>query len=709
VWYLLILPLLVLLPFMGSYLLPPLTSYSDLLISHLPNAIFLRQALWQYHQIPLWSPTILSGYPFAANPLSGMWYPPGWLGVLIPDPWGINLAIFLHLVWGGTGLYLFLKREGLSPLSAILGGILFTALPKTIAHFGLGHITLVYAVSWTPWLFYFQGISTENHAVRRFPIYPGIILGMIALADVRWVIPAGLAWAMFALYQDLRSAAGADGTPKQLTEIISRSILQIGLALLISAPMLIPLWQYTNLSTRAAMDPGQALAYSLPPVQLLGLIFPNGHGSAEWTSYLGGVTLALLLVSILDRKHWKRYLFWWAVGALSLVFALGENVPIVRNFFFLPGIRLIRAPSRFLFLTGLSGAVLAATALDALRDGVKTNLALRRPGSILTIAGCGFFILLLASGLFTISHMNAWEALWSGCMLASASALIVFYLKNRLSWNRLAMILVALLIVDLNVVNRQVVRPVQVPPAQTGQEALLAQLNTDHSLFRVYSPSYSIPQDQAARGGLQLADGIDPLQLAGYWQAMQIASGVPSGGYSVTMPSFASAAPETDNAAYLPNPARLGLFNVKYVVSAFDLPVDGLTEIGRYGETRLYLNRLSRSRAWVQTGGPAVEMPSQDVEGISWSPEQIIVQASGPGELVLSELDYPGWTVDMDGAPGKVDRVDGVLRGVALAAGSHQVKFEFKPGVVTLGLAAAGLGWAIVLVGVFWSVRKRKA
>ena len=63
---LLVLPVAFLIPYLGEFILPPNSMYSDLLISHLPNAEFIRQSLSQWGQIPLWSPTILSGYPFFA-------------------------------------------------------------------------------------------------------------------------------------------------------------------------------------------------------------------------------------------------------------------------------------------------------------------------------------------------------------------------------------------------------------------------------------------------------------------------------------------------------------------------------------------------------------------------------------------------------------------------------------------------------------------
>ena len=51
----------------------------------------------------------------------------------------------------------------------------------------------------------------------------------------------------------------------------------------------------------------------------------------------------------------------------------------------------------------------------------------------------------------------------------------------------------------------------------------------------------------------------------------------------------------------------------------------------------------------------------------------------GPGILVLSEAWFPGWVATVDDAPAEILRADYVLRGVALAAGSHRVRFEYRP------------------------------
>src|SRR5262245_5864905 len=47
----------------------PGATFSDAVISHWPNALFLQRSL-QAGEFPLWRPLLMSGQPFAANPLS---------------------------------------------------------------------------------------------------------------------------------------------------------------------------------------------------------------------------------------------------------------------------------------------------------------------------------------------------------------------------------------------------------------------------------------------------------------------------------------------------------------------------------------------------------------------------------------------------------------------------------------------------------------
>jgi hypothetical protein len=210
--------------------------------------------------------------------------------------------------------------------------------------------------------------------------------------------------------------------------------------------------------------------------------------------------------------------------------------------------------------------------------------------------------------------------------------------------------------------------------------------------FRVYSPSYSIPQQTAAEYGLDLADGVDPLQLQAYADFMEGTTGVKNNGYSITLPTFAND-PSTDNQFAIPDADKLALLNVGYVASEFEIDLVGLELVDKFGSTYLYRLTENHPRAFIEN------KPDRVVSINRWTPNRITLTAEGPGWLVLSELMYPGWIAWVDGQQVGIEEYQGILRSIRLAGGEHEIIFEFRPLNVYLGLlicfAAMGfLGFA---------------
>jgi hypothetical protein len=188
-------------------------------------------------------------------------------------------------------------------------------------------------------------------------------------------------------------------------------------------------------------------------------------------------------------------------------------------------------------------------------------------------------------------------------------------------------------------------------------------------------------------------DGVNPLQLKTIVQFMERASGVPTERYSVTVPSF-SGEVATANANAVPNAQLLGLLSVKYVAAEFYINTKDLQLTQTFGRTRIYENLHWQPRAWLAEGGAAQIIQS--------TPNRLVMQANGPGTLVLSDVDYGGWQATVNGAWVPITPVEGLLRGVQLGAGLQTVVFEFWPTSVLVGLAISLLS----LVGVVWVWRR---
>jgi hypothetical protein len=699
-----LLPIFFLFPHTGEFIFQPASEFSDMAVSHFPNGIYIQNAAREWGALPAWSSMILSGFPLVANPLSGLHYPPGWPAFGFELPLGFHLMIFLHLILGGIGAFTFLKLSGLSEAPALFGGLLFESFPKIFAHLGAGHITLVYAVCWLPWLLVAELKSMPN--LFRW-IAPGMVLGCIALADIRWAAYSGMLWLAYSFYQWIKTEGNGahHRITGRATALWAASRATNGLAaFFLSAPLLLPLFEYLQLSTRSSLSSSDHLALSLPPAQFINLIIPNIGGNAEWILYPGAVLILLTIYAVCHQPLRRLTGFWLGVIAASLLIATGSYLPFLEYFYRLPVLNLLRVPSRVIFLVGFAFSVVSAYSLQDI-IGTRTNPNRQKDWSTPVMFAITVFVILMAAGVWVFVNqvLVKVQFLWSGVVLLLGFILIQAFLKGKLSPGLFFVFLTSIALIDTVGVNSLslVYRSRQAVLSQ-GVEVVdyLSTLN-DQEPYRTYSPSYSIPQQTSSYHRVELADGVDPLQLVKYAAFMEGATGVPSQGYSVTLPPFVSGNPHTDNQAYSPDPQKLGILNVKYVIAEFPLDVEGLRLLNQVDQSRVYLNKYYRPRAWLQEGSLEPNQAFRPVTIVHNQPGMIKIEAIGPGVLVLSELDYPGWQVTIDHSLGQIITAGGLLRGVELEEGSHLVEFSYRPRLLLAGLFLSCTSIVIALIFTF--------
>jgi hypothetical protein len=650
----------------------PGSQYTDLAVTHWPNALLISHALRDWHQIPLWNPYILAGTPFAANPLSGLWYPPLWLAAFFPVPLTFNLLLILHGAWAGFGAYRLAREEGLSFPAALAAGLVFGGMPKLVAHVAAGHVSLVLAVAWTGWLLVFAGRAAASRRARDAAA-AGLILATIILADPRWALPAAMLGVAYGLWRGGRALLTKRGVG-----IASMGAL---FALGLSAALTFPLLEFVRLSSRGSLLAEESRAFSLPPSYLLGLIIPQPGISAEFTVYFGMAALALAVAGLAVRRGQT---FWACAFIAAVLMALGSSTPfypvLVRV---IPGLNLLRVPSRFMLAAGFAMAMLAARGVEALSGEWSTRIV--KPMRLVAVSflAAGVVILVAQSTL----HLPA-LLVRAGVMLTLVGAVIALRTMPRLgrAWpTAAALVLVAL---DLALYDATLL---EVRPAATVTErgeAAAAGLARDASLFRVYSPSYSLPQPAATLHRIQLADGVDPLQLESTVARLLAAAGIPDQGYSVTLPPFSGGDPAHDNAGALPSASLLGQMNVAYVLSEFPIAVEGLRAVGRPDESYLYINEQGLPRVWVAGSVDRWDMPleNRQVQMLRYTANIIEIRAEGPGLLVVSEAAYPGWWAQVDDREATLLTAGGWMRAVILGPGIHTVRLTFAPLSVFVGL-----------------------
>jgi hypothetical protein len=87
------------------------------------------------------------------------------------------------------------------------------------------------------------------------------------------------------------------------------------------------------------------------------------------------------------------------------------------------------------------------------------------------------------------------------------------------------------------------------------------------------------------------------------------------------------------------------------------------------------------------------------VEFARYTPKEIVfrTEAAVPTVLLHNDRYDPAWKVWVDGQPARLLRCNFIMRGVALPAGQHTVRFRFEPKLTGLKITLAAFGLGVVL------------
>ncbi len=234
--------------------------------------------------------------------------------------------------------------------------------------------------------------------------------------------------------------------------------------------------------------------------------------------------------------------------------------------------------------------------------------------------------------------------------------------------------------------------------------------NLNGSAYFTYSAN---PQDSplpAAKNmiwGIRSANAYSPLVLKRYYEFMGAMGGVnDSVGYH-----------PLDDAYFTANLPLLGMLNVKYILSNKALNTPQLQPVEQEGAWTIYQNL-----AWFPPYAVLEHFETyQDIEALrtrmqqpSFRPLEVVLFEDAPvfygkydgpvtagnevkigketGEekhlsvicarnciVLLPQVYFPGWEAEVDAAPARLYRVNGVLSAIPLNAGKHEVSLHYQP------------------------------
>jgi len=561
----------------------PGTVYSDAATSHFPAALFLRQSVLEGAQFPFWREWFMAGAPFAANPLNKTGYPLQWAGLLLEPALFLNVMVVLHLALAGWGMWGWARELGLGREGALVSALAWMLAPRLLSGLGAGHLDLIYAAAWWPWL-----MAAAMRLGRRGrwwdALWCALFGDLVLTADVRLAL-----YALPAAAIAFGAAWWCAGKPRNaMLKGLLSAVLAGGLALAVIAPLV----GWSPWMNRGAQTAAEAAVYSLGPANLLGVLFPLATGSLETLTYLGVPVLILALVGGANLpKAWR----WALLAGLTaiILWALGPNTPLWALLAGQGGLLAwFRVPARIWYLAALIAAPLAGFGIEILlraplRPTDDTPKAYRW-------YRLGAFGLLVASAMAGLALLTIPAAAASGLHIllagVSTGVVLLMMLAGRLRGRTLYWAFLALLLADAALGARAWIewRPLQPWLASFSS---LTELLREDSAARVYSPDYSLPQEAAASAGIRLFGGVDPFQIAGVTDAVLQAGGITFSGYSVVVPPMLpDGEGETFNRGAVPDTALLAEWDVSHVIAGYPIEAAGLALTDTVNGVYVYRN-----------------------------------------------------------------------------------------------------------------------
>ncbi|TMQ03399.1 MAG: YfhO family protein [Deltaproteobacteria bacterium] len=666
----------------------------DVIDTHGPDLEGMARELRE-GRFSLWNPWDKGGYAMYADPIVCRYYPFAWPFVAWGAAFGVSwwliqIEVLAHHVAMAVCLHGFLRSRGLSVRAAMIGGVGLVVSAPLLVHKASN---ILWPMAWVPLVWMAIDAAVARPSWRR----GAAVAAAFALCATAGS-PPGLFYAslLVAPYGVWRVAT----VRPPWRRLVGCAAVAAVLAALVVAVTVIPAQTLVALSWRDRWAQGDAFALSLS-FDWRGVVrgaFAFGAGFPEM--YVGAAVVMLAGCALVQpRRDGGAPQLFGLIAVVGFVLVAGSYLWLLPWLVHhVPGFALMRIPGRYKLLAVWSLAAAAGYGADGLDDA-------RPRASMLAVV-----VALGASIATVIGHgvTGARPAWWSIAAMAVPCALAVVALYvPRLRGAAVSGLVIAVLLDAPAFVHAPAAPPAAEPRQRHARDdEVLARLDGVRDHWRLYD-EFILGERVGQRRGVRDLRGypaIDPLLHRRYFDVLEYARRDPAivtdvnvrwllhaphfrfgaGGDLVASPGDAFA----DRGG--------GLFEARHPAPL----------VAWYGAVTL-----------VTDAGkvlPAMRVV-QDTDGVRRraviEPDAIAATVEAPraGLVVLDELAYPGWTVEVDGAPATSVRANYVMRAVAVGAGRHAIRWRFEPPWIRALIAGYVLALAVMLAAAVLPRGRRRA
>jgi hypothetical protein len=590
---------------------------------------------------PFWNPDVGCGEPYFANPQSGVLYPPAWLAAVLPPERAVGVEAGLHLVILAVGCGLLARRLGAGPWLEIAAAWGVVAAGPVLD--AVGVLNNLDTVAWMPWV-WGGALAGSASATAGF-----LALAFLGAEPQLAVVAAAVAIAL---------------APRR------RTVVAVLLAVGLIAVLALPFAAWVRGGDRgSSREINEMVAGSVRPAELAAVAIPGAKLLPRADRFVTDLTvplwaLVLGVAALFSRRAAVRVLAgcgWVLVAASVMAGIRGPDVLwSVLTF------GLVRYPGRLLFPAVVALVSAAAAAVGEGRRPRWSGAAV----AALALAGAALF----GGGLFA----SAVQGLAAGAALGG---------------------------------------PAPAVAALVGSAALLPPQTNILALRRGGEPVKAACL-AAQRDGAPRVYAVQPSWQQMSWVAADRQRAIALGwGYSALLDGrrmVRTFAPlqSVRLTAHLEEADRgpagrwwLDALGARRIVSQHAVP--GFAAVCEEGGLDVFDN----PGAWPETAVVrAVPHPGErpdphgevlaSAAGDDWRRWHVRAGAGG-GVLLWLETPDEGWHLRVDGRPAEAVAGPGIVHGVPIPAGEHEVRARYRPPGLVVGaiISLVSLG---LLGGAVW-------
>lgn len=669
--------------------------HPDMSYLELPRMQFQAREIHRA-RFPLWDPFIWCGQSLIGQTQPGPLFPLNIAFSLLPLDarghvrndclnWYYAAIHFLAALFA----YLFCRELRLSKTASVLAGCLF----------GFGGF-----MGTVPW------IDVMNGAIWA----PLVLMYLVRTA--RGERPAANA-ALCGMWLGVSWLSGHHELPLMLSVVCAGSwlwllwrkrwalryaALSFAIAGLVGAVQLWPTYEFAHLSKRWVGAEKETnwndrvpytihTVYSLPASGVVETMLPSAKAYADVAPFLGGVAVSLALLGLAANFHDRTVRWIGATAGLALIYALGAFTPLHGFVYSIsPMMARARVPARAILFFNCALAVLAAYGIQA---PPEWN---RRAGRWMAVLAAA---ILAACAFLMYRGPAAPERLWlTGLCLAAGSAVLLAG-KPRAA-------LIGLVLVELTPFatgwfpHLTEGKQVKFASALSRHQDIADFLRAQPDLGRVVVNDQDVPENFGDWHAIEMLQGYvagAPLNLTDAYmhteRFRQIAN----------VTHYVGREPQRPDQAFL----FQGTSGVKVFRNPDPMPrawaVHNTVPAGTSAEASARIQDAAFDfRTTVSLPGAAPQLEScvgDDVKVVRHGANRVTIRATMAcrGMVILGDSYYPGWRAKVDGRTVPVHEAFGVLRGVVVERGTHEIDMRYLPVSFLGGGVLTALGLAVVI------------